>query len=199
MSSQIAVHSSIRFALSRRSFLVKERSNAIELWSRLKDTAVPREIVLHRITVIDATGAPARQDMTVVIVGDRISGLDPADNARVPKDARVVDATGKFLIPGLWDMHVHWGQKDYLPLFIANGVTGVRVMAGQPLHQRWRKEIEGGTLLGPRMTIASTIVDGPKPWWPNSIAVGSEAEARQAVIKVTRQVLTHHPPRRCTN
>ena len=148
------------------------------------ENARPVPVAITHVTVIDATGAPARPDMTVVIVGDRITQLDPADKARVPKNARAVDATGKFLIPGLWDMHVHWPQKDYLPLFIANGVTGVRVMAGQPFHHQWRKEIGGGTLLGPRLTIASTIVDGPKPWWPNSIAVSSEAEARQAVIKV---------------
>src|SRR5206468_2688762 len=117
--------------------------------------------------------------------GDRITELDPANKARVPKNARVVDATGKFLIPGLWDMHVHWGRdKEYLPLFIANGVTGIRLMAGHPFYQQWRKEIGDGTLLGPRMAIASTIVDGPKPWWPNSIAVSSDAEARQAVNKV---------------
>ena len=146
----------------------------------------PVPVAITHVTVIDATGAPARSDVTVVIVGDRITQLDPANRARVPKNARVVDATSKFLIPGLWDMHVHWAQKDYLPLFIANGVTSVRVMAGQPLHQQWRKEIEGGTLLGPRMTIASTIVDGPKPWWPNSIAVSNSDEARQAVTTVKR-------------
>ncbi len=144
----------------------------------------PVPLAITHVTVIDATGAAARPDVTVLIVGDRIAELSPAGKTRVPKNAQVVDATGKFLIPGLWDMHVHWGQKEYLPLFIANGITGVRVMAGQPLHQQWRKDIEAGTLLGPRMAIASTIVDGPKPWWPNSIAVGSEAEARQAVIKV---------------
>jgi imidazolonepropionase-like amidohydrolase len=145
----------------------------------------PMPVAITHVTVIDATGAPARPDMTVVIVGDRITELDPANKARVPKNARVVDATGKFLIPGLWDMHVHWGfDKEYLPLFIANGVTGIRLMAGQPSYQQWRKEIGDGTLLGPRMGIASTIVDGPKPWWPNSIAVSSDAEARQAVNKV---------------
>ena len=145
----------------------------------------PISVAFTHVTVIDATGAPARPDMTVVIAGDRITELDPAKNVRVPKDARVVDATGKFLIPGLWDMHVHWNDlKDYLPLFIAKGITGVRLMSGQPFHHQWRKEIENGTLLGPRMIIASTIVDGPKPWWRNSIAVSNEAEARQAVTKV---------------
>jgi hypothetical protein len=87
----------------------------------------------------------------------------------------------KFLIPGLWDMHVHWYgyDKAYLRLFTVNGVTGVRVMWGAPIHFEWRKEIEEGTLLGPRMIISSTIVDGPKPLWPDSIGVANEAEARR--------------------
>ena len=125
----------------------------------------------------------------MVITGDRITEFAPTKTVRVPKDAQVVDATGKFLIPGLWDMHVHWYgyDKAYLRLFTANGVTGVRIMWGAPIHFEWRKEIQAGTLLGPRMVIASTILDGPKPIWPGSIAVANEAEARRAVIKVKRE------------
>jgi imidazolonepropionase-like amidohydrolase len=134
-------------------------------------------------TVIDATGAPAQLDVTVVITGDRITGMGKSADINPPTNAVVVDATGKFLIPGLWDMHVHPYQKDYLPLFIANGVTGIRIMWGLPMHHEWRKEIEQGTLLGPRMLIASSIVDGPKPIWPGSITAGNAAEGRQAVLK----------------
>ena len=146
----------------------------------------PKPLVFTHVTVIDATGAPAKPEMTVVITGGRITELGPTNGIRVPKDAQVVDATGKFLIPGLWDMHVHWFgyDKAYLQLFTANGVTGVRIMWGAPIHFEWRKKIEEGTLLGPRMVISSTIVDGPKPIWPGSIAVANEAEARRAVIKV---------------
>jgi hypothetical protein len=134
-------------------------------------------------TVIDATGAPALKDVTVVIKGDRISALGKSDKVRPPSDAQIVNARGKFLIPGLWDMHVHWYVKDYLPLFIANGVTGIRIMSGTPAHHQWRKEIAEGSLLGPRMLIASPIVDGPKPFWPGSVTAGNEEEGRQAVAK----------------
>ena len=143
----------------------------------------PKQLVLTHVTVIDATGAPANPDMTLVITGDRITELGKTPNVRVPKDAQVIDATGKFLIPGLWDMHVHWYLKEYLPLFIANGVTGARLMWGMPMHQQWRKEIENGTLLGPRLVIASPIVDGPNPVWPASVSVSNDREARQAVTK----------------
>jgi imidazolonepropionase-like amidohydrolase len=138
-------------------------------------------LVFTHVTVIDATGSPAKTDMTVVIIRDRITEIGRAPDVRTPGDAQVVNATGKFLIPGLWDMHVHWYLKDYLPLFIANGVTGVRMMWGMPMHHQWRKEIDGGTLLGPRLFIASSIIDGPNPVWPNSVSVSNDAEARQAV------------------
>ena len=87
-----------------------------------------KALVFTHVSIIDATGSPAKSDMAVVIIGDRITELGRTQDVRIAKDAQVVDATGKFLIPGLWDMHVHWYLKDYVPLFIANGVTGIRIM-----------------------------------------------------------------------
>lgn len=72
----------------------------------------------------------------------------------------MVNATGKFLIPGLWDMHVHPHGKEYLPLFVANGVTGIRIMSGNSEKVQWRKEVEVGQLVGPHMVVASPIIDG---------------------------------------
>ena len=141
----------------------------------------PRPLVFTHVTVLDMTGAPAQPDMAVVIAGERITELGRSASVRMPPDAQVVDATGKFLIPGLWDMHVHWFHQDYLPLFLANGVTGIRMMWGMPFHSLWRREIEQGTLRGPRMIISSPIVDGPRPIWPGSIAVKDADEGRQLV------------------
>ena len=143
----------------------------------------PRPLVFTHVTVIDATGAPARSDTTVVITGNRITGLGPSASFQVPKDAQVIDATGKFLIPGLWDMHAHWSEKDYLPLFIANGVTGIRIMGGAPMHHQWRQGIERGDVLGPRMVIGSPIVDGPIPGWSGFTSVKDAAEGRQFVVR----------------
>src|SRR5438552_4671173 len=111
------------------------------LLARPAQNSQPKPLVLTHVMVIDATGAPANSDMTVVISGDRITEIGKTQKVRLPTGAQVIDATGKFLIPGLWDMHVHWYLKDYLPLFIANGVTGVRLMWGMPMHQQWRNEI----------------------------------------------------------
>ncbi len=141
-------------------------------------------IALTHVTVIDVTGGPSRQDMTVVITGDRISAIGDSARLSVPTDAKVVDASGKFLIPGLWDMHVHWYSRETLTLFTANGVTGVRQMFGNSDLLRWRDEIAKGSLLGPRMMVASPIIDGPEPVWPNSISVRNEEEGRKAVRRV---------------
>jgi hypothetical protein len=143
-------------------------------------------LAFTHVTVIDSTSANPKPDHTVIIMGDRITALGKADEIKVSAEAQLVDATGQFLIPGLWDMHVHWYGRAYLPLFLANGVTGVRLMFGAPIHLQWRQELAEGKLLGPRMILASPIVDGPKPMWPGSIAVSDEADGRQAVMRVKK-------------
>ena len=145
-------------------------------------------LVLTHVTVIDVTGGTSQANRTVVISGGRITAIGDSTKVGVPSDSQVVEATNKFLIPGLWDMHVHWYEKDYLPLFIANGVTGVRQMFGTQEHHHWRIQIEKGSLIGPHMVIASPIVDGPKPFWrPGSIAVATAAEGRRAVIQLKQE------------
>jgi len=141
-------------------------------------------LALIHATVIDGTGAPAKTDVTVIVTGERITAVGKSKRIPVPANAVVVDAKGKYLIPGLWDMHVHWYEKEYLPLFIANGVTGIRLMWGAPLHREWQKEIAAGKLAAPRLFIGSPIIDGPKPVWPGSITAANAAEGRQAVVKV---------------
>ncbi|MEK6279375.1 MAG: amidohydrolase family protein [Acidobacteriota bacterium] len=154
------------------------------LLARAKPDRIQTPIAFTHVTIVDVTGAASKRDRTVVITGDRISAIGDSANISVPADAKVVDATGKFLIPGLWDMHVHWYVRDTFTLFIANGVTGVRQMFGNSDLLRWRDQIAKGSLLGPRMFVASPIIDGPEPVWPNSISVRSEEEGRKAVRRV---------------
>jgi hypothetical protein len=146
-----------------------------------KPPQAPRPLVLTHVTVLDASGAPAQLDRTVVITGDQITELGPS--ASVQKDAQVIDARGKFLIPDLWDMHAHWSQKDYLLLFVANGVAGIRIMGGGPVHHQWPQEIEQGDPPGPRRSIGSPIIDGSKPGWSGFTSVKDAAEGRQVVIR----------------
>lgn len=149
-----------------------------------------RVLVITHVTVIDTeadtAGGASRSDETVIVRGDRIAEEGPSGKVRIPRGSQTIDASGKFLIPGLWDMHVHLNYKDYLPLFIANGVTGVRVMWGDPDHWQWRKQIDDGQLLGPRMMIGSAIIDGPNPYWRGSISVANEAQARRVVDEAKR-------------
>jgi imidazolonepropionase-like amidohydrolase len=120
-------------------------------------------LVFNHVTVIDMTGSHPKPDMTIVIQGDRIVAIGKSAKSRIPKDARVIDATGKFLFPGLWDMHVHFGNEDFdknysLRLYLANGVTGIRLMDGDPAYHLWRKEAEGGALSAPLMFISSQMI-----------------------------------------
>lgn len=144
-------------------------------------TAETNSVVLQNVTVIDGTAATGKSGIDVVITADRITDVAKSGNVNIPKDATVIDGTGKYLIPGLWDMHVHWYHEAYLSLFLANGVTGVRIMWGMPMHFDWRKRIQDGTLIGPRLITASAIIDGPNPFWPGSVTVGTAEEARKAV------------------
>jgi Amidohydrolase family len=155
-------------------------------FAQRKPKSEPSSLIFSHVTVIDATGSQAKPDMSVVIVGDRIAEIVPSKKLRAPKEAQVVDATGKFMIPGLWDMHVHAFDRNlFSPLFIANGITGVRDMFSPlPAINQWRKEIREGTILGPHIIAAGPIVDGPKPIWPGSIAVSNVEEGIKAVNTV---------------
>ena len=155
----------------------------------------PQPLVFTHATVLDMTGASAKHDMTVVVAHGRMAAISKSSHIRVPRKAQVVDATGKYLIPGLWDMHVHifkhtpkpnTNNKDiYFPLMIANGVTGVRDMWTDPddlkLVRQWQRDIKSGEMLGPRIAPGSTIVDGLPTFLPNSLGVSTPDEARSAV------------------
>ena len=162
------------------------------LVAQVNGAAQPVPLVFKHLTVIDMTGARPMPDMTVIIRSNRITVIGKSSKVRIPKGAQVIDATGRFLIPGLWDMHVHLGNGDFdknsnLRLFIANGITGIRIMEGAPEYHLWRREIEGGKLPGPRMSIASRIIDGPKSFLSDAVKVSNEAEARKAVREARQE------------
>jgi imidazolonepropionase-like amidohydrolase len=139
---------------------------------------------LTHVTVIDCTGAPAQPNSTVVVAQGHITAVGPSDAIKIPAGTGVVDATGKFLIPGLWDMHGHLtdATADAFPLLIMNGVTGVRDMGGDLAQlDRWRSEINNGTRIGPHIIRAGPFVDGPKAGVTNRLTVRTPEEARQAV------------------
>ena len=147
-------------------------------------------LAITHVTVIDATGSPPQQDMTVLIADRRIATLGPSGSTAIPGGTQILDATGKFLIPGLADMHVHLtgagepsGSREFIiPLLLANGVTTVRDMGGKVEYLRaLRREIERGTRLGPQIFFTGPYLDGDPPGYQPSIVVKSVNDARNAV------------------
>ncbi len=151
-------------------------------------------LLLENVTVIDGTGAPARAGLSVAVTGERISAVGPAGSVRAISGpgAEPIDVSGQFLIPGLWDMHVHLGGLDAGtragPAFIAHGVTGVRDM-GSPLDEilTLRDRWPAASPSGPRLFAAGPILQGPLPFeLPLIRSVGDPTEARAAVDDLHR-------------
>ena len=161
---------------------------------------VPSTAVITHVTVINPGTSSIRKDQTVVIAGDHIVAVTEAAKYQPAKNVRVIDGTGQYLIPGLWDMHVHaafgdWfpgGRQIILPLFIANGVTGVRDMGGDvPVLMQWREEIATSQIIGPRMVISGPMLDGYLPdgklRFPSSVPVTTTESAVAAVDSLKNQ------------
>src|SRR6266481_2575464 len=160
----------------------------------------PTQSVITDVTVINP-GSDSVQPLSIVVInGNRITFVSRAAAAPLAKNTHVINGHGQFLIPGLWDMHVHsafgdWfpgGREIILPLFIANGVTGVRDMGGDiPVLFAWRNEIADGKIIGPHMIISGPMLDAllpdGKPRFPSSIAVTTPASAVAAVDSLKAQ------------
>jgi hypothetical protein len=123
----------------------------------------PSQIAITHITIIDVRDGSRQQDMSVLISGDRIGVIGSSKKVQLPKQTRVIDGHGKFLIPGLWDMHVHTdGEDRVLRLLLAYGITGIRDMAGDPAKLAdARRRITSGELTGPRLVFAGPMLEGP--------------------------------------
>jgi imidazolonepropionase-like amidohydrolase len=166
----------------------------------MAQTAEPPLVILH-VTVINPATSSVEPDQAVAMVGNEIVLVTDAGRFKPIAQARVIDGTNQFLIPGLWDMHVHsafgdWfpgGRDIILPLFVANGITGVRDMGGDlPVLFAWRKDIAAGNLIGPRMVVAGPMLDGYLPdgknlRFPSTVPVTSIEEAVAAVDSLKAQ------------
>ncbi len=119
-------------------------------------------LAITGVTLIDATGAPPAPGMTVLVEDGRIRAIARDGAARLPRGATVVDASGKYLIPGLWDAHVHltFATEQALPLFVAHGVTSVRDVGSQIDEVRaMRRRVAAGALAGPRIRTSGPILE----------------------------------------
>jgi Amidohydrolase family len=152
----------------------------------------PEVLIITNVDIIDTRQGLTSPNLTVVIKNGRIDSIAKHAMIASSQKTQVVNGTGKYLIPGLWDMHAHsaggpaapWNEKVILPLYIANGITGIRDMGGnlQLLQQR-KQSIERGELLGPHMYISGPFLNGGKPY-EYTITTNSPQEGRAAVDKL---------------
>src|SRR5262249_3158300 len=143
-------------------------------------------LAITGVTLIDTAGGPSRPNQTVLIRGDRIAAVGGPGDVTVPSGAETLDAAGKFLIPGLWGMHVHIAGPDYLKLVLAHGVPGVREMQAffPEGTLRLRQLVREGAMNGPRIVAAGALIDGPRTFWPGALKATTPGEGRAAVGKL---------------
>jgi hypothetical protein len=158
------------------------------------------ELALTHVTVVDVSAARLLVDQTVLIGSGRILQVAPTRSLQTSAVARIVDATGKYVIPGLLDMHAHLALSGKpteieLPLFVAHGITGVRVMGADcrrpgpgvagcvESHRAWQRQIDSASLLGPRLlALGSWPVNGASgitDSMPAYFKAASEEDGRQ--------------------
>jgi imidazolonepropionase-like amidohydrolase len=118
-------------------------------------------LAIRNVTVIDMTGGSPRQDVTVLLDGGRIVAIAKQSRVTAPAGAAIVDGTGRFLIPGLWDMHAH-PDVNALQDFVARGIVGIRSMGARPEHLEVRDEIARGRRVGPQI-FAGLKLNGLEP------------------------------------
>ena len=152
----------------------------------------PADLVIRAVTVVDVQRGTTTPGQSIVVSAGRIVAVTADASAYAP--AATFDAAGAFVMPGLWDNHVHFGggpalvdeNRNLLPLYLAHGITTVRDAAGD-LSDRvieWRAQVAAGTLLGPRIFTSGPKLEGIDSIWPGDLEVGSEAEVRAALDRL---------------
>jgi imidazolonepropionase-like amidohydrolase len=154
-------------------------------------TGAQAPVVITNTSIIDVETGAVRPGQTILIEGNRIRAIGDARRFATPAGAVTIDGSGRFVIPGLWDMHVHATglgiDRLFLPVLAANGVTGVRDMFGNlTWYDSARALARRGEIVMPRLIGAGHILDGKPEIWPGSIGVADAAEARGAVDSLAR-------------
>ncbi|MGH8037325.1 MAG: amidohydrolase family protein [Stenotrophomonas sp.] len=155
------------------------------------------DLIIRHATVVDVEHATTHADQAVVVRGNDIVAVGEDRVIATQWNAsRRIDGKGRFLIPGLWDMHVHFGggpelieeNKALLPLYIAHGITSIRDCSGDLPEQvlQWRGEIADGTLEGPQLFSSGAKIEGIKPVWKGTLEVGSQADLDAALARLKR-------------
>ncbi|WP_186785998.1 amidohydrolase family protein [Paenibacillus agilis] len=151
-------------------------------------TKSKHSLVIQHATVVDVRSGKLIQNQTIIVNGNKISYIGNGEDVTLPKNAKVRDATGQYVIPGLWDMHVHL-LKDYkhaFPLFLAHGVTGIRDLGTDMSHiELWKKAIQNG-MPAPRTVYTGAILN-QGVHVPFHFDLKTEQEARKAVRSIAEK------------
>ena len=139
------------------------------------------------VTVLTMDRRGRLEDQTVMVRGDRIVRVAPRRRSHVPAKARVIDGRGRYLLPGLADMHVHFLNPDQGKLFLAFGVTTVRNMWGDDSTRQRMRAIASGAEQGPTIYSAGALIDGPGSYWPTAPVAKTPEDARRLVDETAAQ------------
>jgi imidazolonepropionase-like amidohydrolase len=141
------------------------------------------KIALVGATLVDGSGRAAMPNATVIVSGGRIVAAGPSSTTHVPAGTRTVDVHGKTIVPGLWDMHAHLHQLEWLPVYFAAGVTSVRDMGNElPFVLALRSAVDSGRAIGPHIHLAG-LVDGDGPNAFGAFNASTPEEGRMIVRK----------------
>lgn len=164
------------------------------------DAEAPRhaDTLIRNARIVDVERAQVASGQAIVIRGGDIVAVGADQElAAVWTATRTIDAGERYVVPGLWDMHVHFGggpdlieeNEALFPLYIAHGVTTVRDASGDLPDQvlAWRKEIADGRLLGPNLFTSGAKIEGLKPFWKGTLEVGTRAEVDAVLDRLQRQ------------
>ncbi|HEY0255045.1 MAG TPA: hypothetical protein VGC41_26140, partial [Kofleriaceae bacterium] len=148
--------------------------------SRAAVIGQPGDTAIVDVTLVPMTSDAELPHQTVVIRGDAIVAIAPA-SATLAREVKAIDGRGKWLMPGLADMHVHTWRPEDLTMFVAAGVTTIRNMWGTPLHLAWRRQIAAGRLFGPTIITSGNLIDGKPAAWPGSFELEDPGQADSLV------------------
>ncbi|RMG27414.1 MAG: hypothetical protein D6730_07205 [Bacteroidetes bacterium] len=160
-----------------------------------------QSLLIRNVRIVDVEKGRVLPPCDILIDQGRISGITQVGAIRLMPHVKIYQAGGKYIIPGLWDMHTHpddpelWRMKPdaksrdlLLPQFVMHGVTGTRDMAGSlEVVKDWKRRIQSGELIGPEIFAAGPLLDGPNPMWDGSVGIASPQRVQPVVDSLIRE------------
>jgi imidazolonepropionase-like amidohydrolase len=183
IATRAAMHDLEAISSTGTPLAISTHSEVQDLSGAPAASGVKGKIALVGATLVDGTGRAAIPDATVIIANGLIVAAGPSATTLVPLDTKSFDVRGKTIVPGLWDMHAHLHQIEWLPAYIAAGVTSVRDMGNElPFVVALKAEVDSGRVNGPHIHMAG-LVDGPGPNAFGAFSATTPAEGRAIVQK----------------